>query len=201
MRQSNNTTKVFSHFVNLALKELIISRNPRNRNLLQCKCKTNVWHLICEHALAAALNLWITFDYLVEVKKKISTSRKSKGFTKAVNMNPSYFWKATICSCFCFIKDSKRVFHQWLSDIRRRYLAKHLSPDWFYQTPNRYHQVIHLLVNHSLYRQASSRFLTIPVFWPKAVHRFGALGFHRTLMKLSCCLIMFLSVMAAIANF
>ena len=68
---------------------LTTSLNPRNRNLLQCKCKTNVWHLICEHALAAALNLWITFDYLVEVKKKILTSRKSKGFTKAVNMNPS----------------------------------------------------------------------------------------------------------------
>ena len=94
MRQSNNTTKVFSHFVNLALKELIISPNPRNRNLLQCKCKTNVWHLICEHALAAALNLWITFDYLVEVKKKILTSRKSKGFTKAVNMNQSIKEKA-----------------------------------------------------------------------------------------------------------
>ena len=48
-----------------------------------------MWHLICEHALAAALNLGITFDYLVEVKKKILTSRKSKGFTKAVNKNPS----------------------------------------------------------------------------------------------------------------
>ena len=68
---------------------LIISPNPRNRNLLQCKCKTNVWHLICEHALAAALNLGITFDFLVEVKNKILTSRKSKGFTKAVNMNAS----------------------------------------------------------------------------------------------------------------
>ena len=94
MRQSNNTTKVFGHFVNLALKGLIISPNPRNRNLLQCKCKTNVWHLICEHSLAAALNLWITFDYLVEVKKKILTSRKSKGFTEAVNMNPSIKEKA-----------------------------------------------------------------------------------------------------------
>ena len=84
-----NCLSVFGHFVNLALKVLIISPNPRNRNLLQCKCKTNVWHLICEHALAAALNLGITFDYLVEVKKKILTSRKSKGFTKAVNKNPS----------------------------------------------------------------------------------------------------------------
>ena len=85
-----NCLSVFGHFVNLALKGLIISPNPRNRNLLQCKCKTNVWHLICEHALAAALNLGITFDCLVEVKKKILTSRKSKGFTRAVNMNPSF---------------------------------------------------------------------------------------------------------------
>ena len=68
---------------------LIISPNPRNRNLLQCKCKTSMWHLICKHALAAAFNLGITFYYLVEVKKKILTSRKSKGFTKAVNMNSS----------------------------------------------------------------------------------------------------------------
>ena len=67
---------------------LIISRNPRSKNLLQCKCKTDVWHLICEHALAAALNLGITFDYLAEVKTKILISRKSKNFTKAVNMNP-----------------------------------------------------------------------------------------------------------------
>ena len=49
---------------------LIISRKPRNKNLLQCKCKTDVWHLTCEHALAAALNLGITFDYLVEEKRK-----------------------------------------------------------------------------------------------------------------------------------
>ena len=80
---------MFDHFVNLALKGLIKSPNPRNRNLLQYKCNTIVWHLICEHALAAALNLGITFDYLVEVKKKILTSRKSKGFTNAVNTNPS----------------------------------------------------------------------------------------------------------------
>ena len=50
---------------------LIISPNPRNRNLPQCKCKTNVWYLICEHALATVLNLGIAFDFLVEVKKKI----------------------------------------------------------------------------------------------------------------------------------
>ena len=68
---------------------LLILPNPRNRNVLQYKCKTNVWHLIYEHALAAALNLGITFDFLFEVKKKILTSRKSKGFTKAVNMNAS----------------------------------------------------------------------------------------------------------------
>ena len=61
---------------------LIILPNPRNRNLLQCKCKTNVWHVICEHTLAAALILGITFDYLVEVKKKILTSRKSKDSQK-----------------------------------------------------------------------------------------------------------------------
>ena len=48
-----------------------------------------MWHLIHEHALAATLNLGITFDYLVEVKKKILTSHKRKDFTKAVNMNPS----------------------------------------------------------------------------------------------------------------
>ena len=48
-----------------------------------------MWHLIHEHALAATLNLGITFDYLVEVKKKILTSHKRKNFTKAVNMNPS----------------------------------------------------------------------------------------------------------------
>ena len=68
---------------------LIISPNPRNRSLLQCKRKANVWHLICEHALAGALNLGITFGYLVEVKKKILASRKSKGFTEVVNMNQS----------------------------------------------------------------------------------------------------------------
>ena len=61
---------------------LIILPNPRNRNLLQCKCKTNVWHVICEHTLAAALNLGITFDYLVKVKKKILASRKSKDSQK-----------------------------------------------------------------------------------------------------------------------
>ena len=48
-----------------------------------------MWHLICEHALAAVLNLGITFDFLDEVKKKILTSRKSKGFTKVVNVNPN----------------------------------------------------------------------------------------------------------------
>ena len=61
---------------------LIILPNPRNRNLLQCKCKTNVWHVICEHTLAAAFILGITFEYLVEVKKKILTSRKSKDSQK-----------------------------------------------------------------------------------------------------------------------
>ena len=40
---------------------LIISPNSRNRNLLQCKCKTNVWHLICKHALAAAIESWDHF--------------------------------------------------------------------------------------------------------------------------------------------
>ena len=104
---------------------LIISPNPRNRNLLQCKCKTNVWHLICEHALAAALNLGITFDFLVEVKNKILTSRKSKGFTKAVNMNASIKEKGlkksqtqnkcnkemkSATSERQVLKDSKRVF-------------------------------------------------------------------------------------------
>ena len=59
---------------------LIVSPNPKNRNLLQCKCKTNVCHLIYENALAFALNLGITFDFLVEVKKKTLTNPKSKGF-------------------------------------------------------------------------------------------------------------------------
>ena len=81
---------MFGHFFNLVFKVLIISPNLRNRNLLQCKCKSNVWHLICEHALAVALNLEITFDCLVEAKKKLLTSRKSKGSTRAVNMNPSF---------------------------------------------------------------------------------------------------------------
>ena len=99
-------------------QSLIISQNLRNRNLLQCICKNNVWHLICEHMLAAAINLGITFDSLVEVKNKVLTCRKNKGFIIAVAMNASikekclkkpdsnkkqqrneinYFWKATIC--------------------------------------------------------------------------------------------------------
>ena len=57
---------------------LTISSNPTKRNLLQCNCKNNVWQLICEHTLAAAINLGITFDYLVEVKKKVLT-RLHKG--------------------------------------------------------------------------------------------------------------------------
>ena len=39
--------------------------------------------------LAAAINLGITFDYLVEVKKKVLACRISKGFIKAVAMNAS----------------------------------------------------------------------------------------------------------------
>ena len=68
---------------------LTISSNPRKRNLLQCNCKNNVWQLICEHTLAAAINLGITFDYLVEVKNKVLTCRKNKGFIIAVAMNAS----------------------------------------------------------------------------------------------------------------
>ena len=70
-------------------QSLIISSDTGNLNLLQCICKNNVWHLICEHTLAAAINLGITFDYLVEVKKKVLTCRKRRGFIKAVTMNAS----------------------------------------------------------------------------------------------------------------
>ena len=70
-------------------QSLIISSDTGNLNLLQCICKNNVWHLICEHTLAATINLRITFDYLVEVKKKVLACRKSKGFIKAVAMNAS----------------------------------------------------------------------------------------------------------------
>ena len=37
-----------------------------------------MWHLTCEHALAAALNLGITFDYLVEEKRKFWQAVKAK---------------------------------------------------------------------------------------------------------------------------
>ena len=56
----------------------------QNKNLNQCKCNTSVWHLTREPSLAVALNMQIYFDYLVEVTKKTISSRKTKGFTKAV---------------------------------------------------------------------------------------------------------------------
>ena len=178
---------------------LIISRNPRSKNLLQCKCKTDVWHLICEHALAAALNLGITFDYLAEVKTKILTSRKSKDFTKAVNMNPiikKKVWKKARfktnairewnqlllkgkdLQLFLFPQRLRKglqpVIKWYLQEIFNQ-TSNHFSPDSFYQTPNRnrHHKLFHLLVNNLLYRQASSRFLTLPMFWLRTVHWFG----------------------------
>ena len=156
---------------------------------------------------------------------KILTSCKSKGFTKQwiwIQVSKKKVWKkarfkinairkwnqlllkSNNLQLFLFpqrLQKGLPLAIKWYPREIFSQTSNHFPPDWFYQTPNRYHQVFHLLVNYFLYRQASSRFLTIPMFWSKTVHRFGTPGYHHIVMKLSCCLTMFLSVMAAIANF
>ena len=200
---------MFGHCVNLALKGLIISPNLRNRNLLKCKCKTNVWHLICEHALAVALNLEITFDCLVEVKKKILTSRKSKGFTRAVNMNPSFKGKHK-CNKEMKSASSERQRFATVSVSSKTPKGSSTSDQLIsagYIKPNIQPFSTILILPNTKPIPSSISSLNQPFLIPSnkqpILNNANALtqDYHRILIKSSCCLTMFLCVMAAIANF
>ena len=70
----------------------IISPTSKNRDFLQCKCKTNSWYLICEHTIVVAMHLNICFAYFVQVKKKkITVSKAKRGLTSALesDLTPS----------------------------------------------------------------------------------------------------------------
>ena len=50
---------------------------------MECDCRLFHWYKICQHALAASVDIGISFKYLTEVKKKV---RQGKGsLTGAVN--------------------------------------------------------------------------------------------------------------------
>ena len=68
---------------------LIVAPNKKNRNLLECKCKTYTWYNLCAHTVAAACDINMTFDYFVEVKKKLSSKGKKRGLTSSITANLS----------------------------------------------------------------------------------------------------------------
>ena len=204
---------------------LIISWNPRNRNLLQCNCKNNVWHLICEYTLAAAINLGITFDYFVEVKKKVLACRKNKGFIKTVAMNASIKEKGPK-KIQIQIKCNKEM--KSVTSERQRFAVGPIAS----KTPTGYRASAEVISagdiqpntkpfstgliqssiqpipsGISLFSQlfiislSKQPILTNINFWPRTIRRFGSPGYHHVLTKLLCCLTLFLPVMAATASF
>lgn len=63
---------------------LIVAPNKKNRNVLECKCKTYTWYNLCAHTIAVACDIKISFDFFVEVKKKLNLKAKKRGLTKAL---------------------------------------------------------------------------------------------------------------------
>ena len=71
---------------NGAAHPYIVSPMTKNRDYLMCKCKTFEWYCICPHALAAAQDIGICFNFLTEAKKKLESKKgKKRGLTTALN--------------------------------------------------------------------------------------------------------------------
>ena len=66
---------------------LIVAPNKKNRNILECKCKSYTWYNLCSHTVAVACDTGISFDFFSEIKKKVNLEGKKRGLTKALEFD------------------------------------------------------------------------------------------------------------------
>ena len=52
-------------------KPHIVQPKGKNKNFLECDCRLYKWYKICQHTLAASVDIGNCFEYLIEAKKKI----------------------------------------------------------------------------------------------------------------------------------
>ena len=65
---------------------LIFAPN-KNKNILECKCKSYRWYNLCSHTVAVACDTGISFDFFSEIKKKVNLEGKKRGLTKALEFD------------------------------------------------------------------------------------------------------------------
>lgn len=102
----------------------IISPSSRNRDLLECKCKTHTWFLICEHTIAVAVNLNMCFAYFVQVKKKIMQSKARRGLTAAIETDLTIGLKKDQIKKH---HAKKKTQESSQDDQRKRFLDSHIQ--------------------------------------------------------------------------
>ena len=61
----------------------IVQPKGKNKNYLHCDCRIFNWYKICQHALAASIDIGNCFEYLTEARKKIMLGKVS--LTDAIN--------------------------------------------------------------------------------------------------------------------
>ena len=66
---------------------LIIAPNKKNRNILECKCKSYTWYNLCSHTVAVECETGTSFDFFSEIKKKIYLKGKKRGLTKTLEFD------------------------------------------------------------------------------------------------------------------
>ena len=66
---------------------LIIAPNKKNRNILECKCKSYMWYNLCSHTVAIRCDTEISFNFFSESKKKINLNKKKRELTKALEFD------------------------------------------------------------------------------------------------------------------
>ena len=66
---------------------LIIAPNKKNRNILECRCKSYMWYNLCSHTVVIGCDTEISFNFFSEIKKKINLNKKKRGLTKALEFD------------------------------------------------------------------------------------------------------------------
>ena len=63
---------------------LIVAPNTKNRNILECKCKSSTWYNLCFHSVAILCDTGISFNFFSEIKKEIYFKGKKRGLIKTL---------------------------------------------------------------------------------------------------------------------
>ena len=83
LQQLPQMTTEFEQWKNMnSSYPLVVTRNKKNRNILECQCKIYTWCNLCSHTVAVACDTGISFDFFSEIKKKINLKGKKGDWQK-----------------------------------------------------------------------------------------------------------------------